>query len=111
MNSKSFEETRALIAADFEIEGVKETFGEEELLEALAHQIAYMIEYRLEFLLSLMYRLDVAEAKVNAALDPAASEPPNRALAKLVLERQKERVRTKREYASRKGDDLEGMEW
>ncbi len=103
-------QTAALLKQDFELESLESaSITEEELLQVLANQIAYMIEYQLEVLLSLMYRLDVAEKKVQAALAPGAVEPPNIALARVVLERQKRRAFTKKNY---KPEQLEGWdEW
>ncbi len=97
-----------LIARDFELEAQEETLSEDVLLSLLADQIAYMIEARMEFLLSLMYRLDIDEKKVNEALSPAGEEPANWALARLVLERQKQRAFTKKHY---KQGNLDGWEW
>lgn len=108
MDEIDLKNTTELIARDFEIEGNPEGITEEQLFEALAHQIAYMLEHRLEFLLSLMYRLDIDERKVDAALSPAAPEMANIGLARLVLERQKQRVFTKRFY---KPPKLEDEEW
>ena len=59
----------------------------------------------MEVLLSLMYRLDIDEKKVEFALSPIAPEPANRGLAMLVLERQKQRVYTKQKYKSEQLDD------
>jgi hypothetical protein len=72
--------------------------NEDELFRMLADQIAWMIERRMEWLLSLMYRMDIDEAQVQAALSPVAPEPANIGLARLVLERQKQRVHTKQTY-------------
>ena len=71
---------------------------EEELFRMLAEQIEFLIENRMEFLLSLMYRLDIDEAKVNYALSPFSPEPPHEGIARLVLERQKQRAWTKLHY-------------
>ncbi len=99
---------RAMIVKDFELASQdEEIMTEEELFDLLANQIAYLIEHRLEFLLSLMYRLDISEAKVNFALSPFCEEPANRALARLVLERQKKRAFTKRHYKPPKLDDMD----
>ena len=108
MEKDELQNTASLVARDFELELKDGQFGEEQLLEMLADQIAEMIAYRLEFLLSLMYRLDIDEHKVNHALSPFANDPPNVGLAKLVLERQKRRVRTKMEY---KQEEIDGEEW
>ena len=89
MEKKIIAETTALVARDFEIEIKDEkTISEEELLEVLSQQVAYMLDHRLDFLLSLMYRLDVYEEKINQALSPHSPIPPHLGLAHLILERQ-----------------------
>lgn len=109
MTSTEFEHTRELITRDFELETTaeQEEVSEEELFNLLANRIAYMIEYQLEFLLSLMYRLDISEKKVSEALSPGAPEPPNVGLARLVLERQKQRAFTKQYYKQEEPEDLD----
>jgi len=108
MKQEDFQLTKELITRDFELESQEKVLSEEELLQLLADQIAYMIDARLEFLLSLMYRLDIDERKVHQALSPGGAEPANWALARLVLNRQKQRAFTKKHY---KQDDLDGWEW
>ena len=101
-------ETSLQIIKDFSIEKEgADKLSEEELLQLLADQVAYYIERRLEFLLSTLYRMDVAEKKVNAALSPESAEPANIAIAKLILERQKQRIYTKHFYKQPKIEDLE----
>ncbi len=107
MDKEHLETTQALIKSYFEIEETEQAFTEEDLLRHLSNRIAYMIEYELELLLSTMYRLDVAEDKVQMSLSPLSTEAPNVALAKIVLERQKQRAHTKLTY---KPEDL-GPEW
>ena len=87
-----------LLSRDFELDELPETITEQELLDVLANRIAWLLEYRLEYFFSLMYRLDVAEEKVEGALSPGGEEPSNIALAKLVLQRQKERLETRKKY-------------
>lgn len=94
----SDKETTALILRDFELVEPNKEITEQELLNYLSDAIAYMIEHKLDFLLSLLYRLDVSERKINEALLPGNTEDAPNALAKLVLERQKQRVATKRAY-------------
>lgn len=90
--------TTELLAQDFTIEGTPGEVSEEQLFRILADQVAFLIENRMEFLLSLMYRLDIDERKVEAALSPLALQPPHEAIARLVLERQKQRAFTKLHY-------------
>jgi hypothetical protein len=93
------EETDATaILSDFDLSVPEKSLNEQELLEYLAEAISYMIEHKLDFLLSLLYRLDVDEQKINTALLPGNPEPANFALAQLVLERQKQRMATKIAY-------------
>lgn len=91
-------ELQALLRRDFELEELPEGTSEQELLDALADRIAGLLEYRLEYFFSLMYRLDVSEEKVREALQPGGEEPANVALARLVIQRQKERLQTRRKY-------------
>jgi hypothetical protein len=96
-----------LIRRDFAIDKGLEGVSEEELFQLLADHIDWLIEHRMEWLLSLMYRMDIDEAKVQWAISPLAPEPANIGLARLVLERQKQRAHTKQTY---KPEDL-GEEW
>ena len=91
-------ETTALIVRDFELTAPDKPMTVAELLAYLADVIGYMIEKRLDYLLSLLYRLDVSEKKINHALMPGNTEDANVALARLVIERQKQRIATKKAY-------------
>lgn len=110
MEAAQLKLTKELISRDFEVmETEDNTITEAELLRVLSNRVAYMIERELELLLSLLYRLDVEEAKVQMALSPLSSEAPNIAIARLVIERQKQRAFTKLHY---KPEDLgDGWTW
>lgn len=83
---------------NFEITGTpNETFTETEVLELLTKQIAWLMEHRMEFLFSQMYRLDIDERQVRSVLDPNNMNPAAEGLAKLVLQRQKMRLQTKKD--------------
>jgi hypothetical protein len=108
LNKSITEQTTALIARDFELEVGDNPLTEQELFDLLANAVAYMIESRLDFLLSLMYRLDIDEQSIRAALAPDAPELANIGLAKLILQRQKDRIFTKMKY---KQPPLEDSDW
>lgn len=95
-----------LLGQDFDIEQT-DSLSEEDLLRMLVDHLDYLIDRRMEWLLSLMYRMDIDEAKVQEALLPTAKEPANIGLARLILDRQKRRVFTKQHY---RPEDL-GEEW
>lgn len=102
----------SVIVKDFEINTDKSSFSDEELLLVLSEQIEYMLEHRAEHLFSLLYRMDVKEAKANAAMHPLAPESANVGLARLVLERQKERNETRLKYKQAPIENLEdGLEY
>ena len=100
--------TTQQVVKDFALDlAIKEQLTEEELLQIVANQVAYYMEYDLEYLFSSMYRLDISERKIKKALSLTETEPANIAVAKLILERQKQRVYTKHYY---KQQPIEGLD-
>ncbi len=95
-----------LLSQDFDIDQTAAA-SEEDLLRMLVDHLDFLIDNRMEWLLSMMYRMDIDEVKVQAALLPTAAEPANIGLARLILDRQKRRVFTKQHY---RPEDL-GEEW
>lgn len=87
--------TTALILRDFELAPPHPLLSEQDMIDYLSEVIAYMIQHKLDFLLSLLYRLDISEIKINRVLQPNYPMPANVALAHLVWERQKQRIETK----------------
>jgi hypothetical protein len=71
---------------------------EEQLVVWLAQQISELLQHRTEFLFNIFYCMDVSEQKMHDALLPNAPEPADIGLARLMIERQKERNRTKAFY-------------
>jgi hypothetical protein len=110
MDSKSTD----VILRDFELVApeAESTPSEEELFQMLCDRIAWLIEHNMEYLLSLLYRNDVAESKILAALSPLDPDPANIALAKLVIERQKQRMATKKQYGKQDLNEVEeDLKW
>lgn len=87
------ESTEALTEADLELE--------------LARRIDYMLHHNAEYLFSLLYRMDVSERKVQVAMRPDAPEPAAVGIARLVMERQRERNRTMAAY---RPPEIEGLD-
>ena len=90
---------KELIIQNFEIQGAEGDISEAELLDILTSQVAFLMDRKLDYLLSLLYRLDVLEPKIKAVLYNQEIIEPARGLAKLILERQKERVATRSKYS------------
>ncbi|MEM8523254.1 MAG: hypothetical protein AAGG68_01360 [Bacteroidota bacterium] len=100
-----------LIIRDFQLENQKIPNSEEALLYWMSDYVAYLIESRLEYLMSTMYRMDISEAAVQKALSPLNPEPANVTVARLIIERQKQRVFTKGFYKQEELDIEEEMKW
>jgi hypothetical protein len=112
MDNEIIVATAGLIVRDFELSPLEEeAITEEELLAMLSAHIAELIERQLESLLSTLYRMDIDERKVHFALSPFCEEPANIALARLVLERQKQRAFTKKHYKQADLGDMEDLAW
>jgi hypothetical protein len=66
-----------------------------------------MMRDDLGLLLSTLYRLDIYEEKIQAALR-SATIPPAEGIARLIIERQKEKIETRKKYSS--GEPGKGIE-
>lgn len=82
--------------------------SEEELFLAIKDRIMYFLEYNPDLLMSYLYRLDIDEHKINLALSPLSELEPIEGLAQLVLERQKERIASKKAH---KQPPIKGWEY
>lgn len=98
--------TRAVIAREMELQ-MPEQITEEEFLQLLADRVAHLMEAQPEYVFSMLYRLDVDERKVEQAMNPGNEVPANVGLARLILERQKQRLQTKANYTP---PDIEGWD-
>ena len=107
MSDDTLQQTTDLVRAPFELESAPAPANEAELLAILANRIEEMLIHRPDYIMSLLYRLDVLEEKIRPVMHPSAPEPPHIGLARLVLERQKQRAETK---LTIKPDPLEGMD-
>jgi len=82
---------------------------DEEVLAVLSARIDTMLETEPDLLMSLLYRLDIEEKAILQALEPGNAEPAALALARIVLERQKQRSATKKKIEVRPLENPE--EW
>ncbi|TNE67234.1 MAG: hypothetical protein EP344_02045 [Bacteroidetes bacterium] len=111
MNDDILQQTVDLVREPFELEQAPPPATEEELLALIADRIGHLLETQPEYLMSLLYRLDVLEKKIRPVMQPDAPEPANWGLARLVLERQKQRAETKRTIKPKPLEDMEDWEW
>lgn len=82
--------------------------SDEEMIAILAEKVQAYLDANINLLLSYLYRLDVREDKIKKALANTQDEPGNYIIAKLIWERQKQRLETKKNI---KTDQSFGEEW
>lgn len=77
----------------------------ERLLDFMASRIESLMATQFEALMSMMYRLDISESKLRQALAASNPENPAKSLARLIIQRQKQRVATRDKYKQTSLDD------
>lgn len=89
------------------------SFDDAEVEAIVSHQVAHLLATRRDWLLGKLYRLDVRETDIKAALAQAEADVPT-ALARLIVERQRERIAVKRRVRVRplrRDEQLGDMSW
>ncbi len=81
--------------------------SEEDLLRALEVKVAYMLQYNNGVFFQLLYKMDVLEPRLKIAMQ---EENVPLAIAKLILERQLEKLETRKANPPTTPDDKE-LEW
>jgi hypothetical protein len=92
------EKSHADILPDGWQDQLKNTPDENDLLLLITDRVQWFLDHDKDLLLSYLYRLDVAEHHIDRALTPGNPDPAALALAKLILQRQKERMHSKQKY-------------
>jgi hypothetical protein len=113
MQDQEKEEQQAitdLIIRDFGLEPENHT-DEHALLAAVSARVGHLLSHDVDFLMGMLYRLDVLEEKIKAAIAKGAPDPAHIALAKLIIERQKQRYATKRNSFKPLPDDMQEWAW
>lgn len=70
----------------------------EALLEELEAQVNWMVLHRFDALVQALYRMDVDERKLRSLLQGAGDTPAGRIIAELMVERQIQKLRTRRQF-------------
>ena len=88
---------------------VESILDEKALLELFTKRVEEMMRDDLGLLLSSLYRLDVYEDKIQRALK-SSTVPAAEGIARLIIERQKEKILTRKKYSSDQKDKWEGLD-
>ncbi len=91
---EQFSEIQNIVKNQSEVENAKD-----QLLELVAERVEEMMESNLELFFSHLYRMDVDEAKIRNAMDnPPKHETVYMSMARLIVDRELEKIETKRKY-------------
>ncbi len=89
---------KEILIKNFDLTAADGSLDDDVLFQQLTERIRHLLATRIDFFMSLMYRLDVSEDKIRQALAPGNPEPPDVALARLIINRQVQRAETKERY-------------
>lgn len=87
------------------IEGV----SDERMLQIIEQRVTELMSQSPDLLFSYLYRLDISEKKIKQGLYESDGMSPNLAIARLILERQKQRIASKKKY--KQDPPIEGWEF
>lgn len=82
-----------------------------QLRNTISDYINELLEKNFERLVSLLYRLDVNENKLRQLLKDNKQEDAGLLIADLIIERQLEKINTRKQFKSSSGDINEDEKW
>jgi len=82
-----------------------------ELQCQLAIHINYLILHHFEQLVSLLYRIDVSEAKIKSLLQNKAGENAGNLISALIIERQLQKITTRKQFSKKDDGFYEEEKW
>lgn len=97
MESEESKILENLIRADWKID-LKKSATEEDLVNALAFEINSMIQNDFYRLIQLLYRIDISEKKLKELLNKNRQADAGKIIAHMIIERQKEKIRYRKEH-------------
>lgn len=77
----------------------------ESIIQKVAQYIETLIPHKIQKLSQILYRVDISEAKTQAAFDLGKTHLAARKLAELIVERSLQKLKTQQEY--KKSQDFE----
>ena len=95
---EEFDEIKSLISKSYEVE-IYDEVSKKRLIMDVAERVEFFMENNMELFFNHLYRMDVNEQKVHNILYLSDTEDSVYvALAKLIVERQFQRLETKRKF-------------
>jgi hypothetical protein len=85
--------------------------SETDLIQLLADKINYLIVNDFNKLISILYRADVNEKKLNKILAENKNEDAGKLMALLFIERQMQKIKSREAHRNNTDDDSEEERW
>ena len=82
-----------------------------ELEEALTIYANQLIQKDFQKLVTLLYRIDVSEAKLKYLLQLQTDENAGNIIAKLIIERQLQKIKSRQQFSKHNDDISEDEKW
>jgi hypothetical protein len=87
-----------------------EKMSDDEVCSLLAAYINDLIKNDFEKLIAYLYRIDVSEQKLKSLLQQHPQEDAGNIIASLIIERQKQKIKTRQQFDSRRDNSIEDAE-
>ncbi len=88
-----------------------EKISMEEMIDLLARQVHHYIQTDFQRLVNLLYRVDVNETRLTRLLKENTDADAGRLIAELIIERQLEKINSRRQTPKQKNDLGENEKW
>lgn len=82
-----------------------------QLLQEIAERINYLITHNFSLLISLLYRLDISEKKLKHLLSTSAKTTAGEIIAEMIIERQLQKIASRRAFKSNPSDIADEEKW
>lgn len=104
MSDSSYFAVQELLAGEFDL-----SLGTDagDFLHRLAAKINELIQKDFTSLVNILYRIDVDESKLRQSLDANPGENAGYIIAKLIIERQLQKIKTRQKFRNDSGIDEE----
>ena len=83
----------------------------EELRSQLAIYVNHLVLHNFEQLVSLLYRIDVSEAKIKSFLSRQTDENAGDIIASLIIERQLQKIKSREQFKQQDNNFEEEEKW
>ena len=90
---------------------IPEKCTEEQLLEALSVEVNRLINLDFSRLIALLYRIDINETRLKKLLAENKGSNAGRIIAWMIIERQKEKQRSRKMFSGKKEDIPDDEKW